>query len=418
MREKFLNFIKQSVRIITIGIVIGFSVALFQFLMVQLTHFLMDVFVYHVLWKIIAFLIAMPIIIFYSYLLTNNNPNIRGGGIPQLENNLKHHQERLQWMKDFPMMFISSLCSFCAYGALGGEGPSVVLGGNSALMINSLFHEKDDESVWIGLGAGFGCAFQSPIAGLAYYIECLIPKFNFKGIVKATIIILLSYFVIHLIFPHMSVELNITSFLGFDLWYFIPLIVITNFIFGTLFIYLIIFIKNYLKNHPTSFYNKYKVIIFYVVTIILAFFLGKYMGAGSSFLGILPSEQVWYILLSLIFFRLILTVHGSTSSVSGGVVIPQLAIGGVIGMFIMMVSHELFHVSLFYAQEVILLSMCSFYVVVMKSPLTGLSLLFAFLPLEVAIKLLPFGVIIMILSYFISYLNKEKALYPILERYL
>ncbi len=416
--KKYSFLLKQVIRILTIGATIGLVVALFQFCMVQLTHFLQDVFVYHVLWKTIAFFIALPILIFYSYLFTSNNANIRGGGIPQLENNLKHHPERLQWIKDLPMMFFSSLCSFCAYGTLGAEGPSVVLGGNSALMINAFFHEEDNESVWIGAGAAFGCAFQSPIAGFVYCVEELLEKITLKGILKTIGIVFMSYLVIHFLFPHATVSFEIATFLTIDLWYFVPIIVVMNFIFGTLFVKGIVIIKDYLKNHPNSFYNKYKVILFYVITIALAFFLGKYMGSGSSFLGILPNETLWYVLLGLSFFRLILTIHGSTSSVSGGIVIPQLAIGGAVGMFIIMVLHELFHISLEYAPEVILLSMLSFYVVVMETPFTGIALIFAFVPLETAIRILPFGIVIMFLSRFISFLNRYGDLYDILKKYL
>ena len=414
--QKYLNFIRQTVRVIVIGVTIGFMVALFQFLMVQLTHFLMDVFVNHVLWKMIAFFIALPIIIFYSYLFTSKNPNIRSGGIPQLENNLKHHRERLNWFKDLPMMIFSSLCSFCAYGTLGGEGPSVVIGGNSALMINSLFHEKDYESVWIGAGAAFGCAFQSPISGLIYCLETLLPRFSIKAILKSIIIIFISFLVIYTIFPHKVLTLEIDKVLPFELWYVGLIVVIMNFIFGTLFLKGIKLVKEYLKKHPNSFYNKYKVFIFYGVTIILAFFLGKYMGSGSSFLGILPLESVWYILLLLCFFRLILTIHSSTASISGGIVIPQLAIGGVVGMFIMIIVHNLFNVSLDYTGEIILLSMLSFYVIVMESPFTGIALTFAFVSFDNALKVLPLVIIVMLLSRLVSYINGEPSLYHLVEK--
>ena len=365
--KKYSFLLKQVIRILTIGATIGLVVALFQFCMVQLTHFLQDVFVYHVLWKTIAFFIALPILIFYSYLFTSNNANIRG---------------------------------------------------NSALMINAFFHEEDNESVWIGAGAAFGCAFQSPIAGFVYCVEELLEKITLKGILKTIGIVFMSYLVIHFLFPHATVSFEIATFLTIDLWYFVPIIVVMNFIFGTLFVKGIVIIKDYLKNHPNSFYNKYKVILFYVITIALAFFLGKYMGSGSSFLGILPNETLWYVLLGLSFFRLILTIHGSTSSVSGGIVIPQLAIGGAVGMFIIMVLHELFHISLEYAPEVILLSMLSFYVVVMETPFTGIALIFAFVPLETAIRILPFGIVIMFLSRFISFLNRYGDLYDILKKYL
>lgn len=416
--QRYFGFIKNAVRIISIGVTTGFVVALFQFAMVNLTHFLTDVFVNHVLWKMIAFFIALPIIIFYSYLFTTNNPNIRGGGIPQLEYNLKNYPDRLNWLKDLPMMFFSSLCSFCAYGALGGEGPSVVLGGNSALMINHFFKVDDNESAWISSAAGFGCAFQSPIAGLIYCFEELLPKFSFKGVIKSIVIVLVSFLVISVIFPHKALSISVAAYLPLKMWYIGLIIVVFNFIFGTLFVFGIKKIKDYLKNHPSSFYNKYKVFIFYGITIILAFIFGKYMGAGSSFLGIISYEHIWYIVLAISLFRLILTVHGSTSSVSGGIVIPQLAIGGSVGMLISLICHELFNVPLIYSQEIILLSMLSFYVVVMETPLTGIALLFAFVKFQTALKLLPLTIIIMFLSRLISYLNRYGDLYDILKKYL
>ncbi len=422
-KENILKAALLFLRLVIIGLAVGLVVSLFQICAFYLFEFLKDVYIDHNKGKMIVFFCILPFVLIGIFYLTSKNNNIHGGGIPQLEVNVAKRQDKLNWKKDLPMMFISAIMSFYTFATLGAEGPSVTLGGNCALMVNDAFKEQDDDSILISAGAAFGCAFHSPIVGLAHIFEEMMHKINAINIFKAIVIMGVSYLIIHFAFPHQIAFFAIDHYLSIrDFQFTLPiigLIIVFNFVSANLFLEILIKIKDYINNNPKSLFTKYRTVIAFIVFIPLAFFIGKYMSSGSI---IINNQLVkpFYFIIGIILLRIILTAFASTSKLSGGIVIPQFAIGALIGMLIIelfKMAVPNFNISL-YANEIILLSMISFYVVVMETPLTGIALIFSFVSFNHARNILLVGVIVMVLSHFISKLNKHGNLYDILKRYL
>lgn len=410
-------------RLVIIGILIGTLLSVFQYLANWLFLILKDVFIEHNKTETIVFLCLIPFIIFASCFLTNKNENIRGGGVPRLLNNIRN-QRKLNWRKDLPMMFLSSLLTFATYACLGAEGPSVTLGGNISLMVNEWFNEKDDDTVLIAAGAAFGCALQSPISGIIYIFEEMCKKINFINIIKALIIMVISYTVIHFIFPHQLVYFSLENYLELSDYYFaIPmllLILIFNYSASNLFYKGIIILREFYKKHPNIFLTKYSNVIYLIITIILAFIYGKYMASGGFVFNNIDFTLSVSFILFLIILRIFSSALGLTSKVSGGIVIPLLAIGALIGILCVNLLEEtipMIDISL-YADEIVLLSMLSFYVIIMGTPLTGISLIFAFASFSSALHILLPTVILLFASKYITKLNKHGTLYEIIDSYL
>lgn len=422
-KENILKVLIMFLRLVIIGLAVGLVVSLFQLCAYYLIEFLKDVYIVHDKGKMLIFFCVLPFIFGGILFLTTKNSNIHGGGVPQLEFNIENKKEKLNWKKDLPMMFLSSLMSFCTFAPLGAEGPSVTLGGNCALMVNDIFKKEDDETVLISAGAAFGCAFHSPIVGLAHIFEEMLHKINVLNVFKALVIMGVSFLIIHFVFPNQIAFYTIDNYLSLKDYQFtlpiIGLIILFNFVSANLFLEIIIKIKDFISNHQNSIFVKYRVVIALILFVSLAFFLGQYLSSGS----IIINEQLikpYYFIIGIILLRIILTAFSSTSNLSGGIVIPQFAIGALIGMLIIQlfkIAIPNFNVGL-YANEIILLSMISFYVIVMETPITGIALIFAFVSFNHARNILLVGVIVMVLSYLISKLNKHGNLYGILKRYL
>lgn len=425
-KESILKFLLFLLRIILIGVVVGMLVSLFQLSAYYLIEFSKCVFIKHEKIKTIIFFCILPFIILLSVFLTNYNKNIQGGGIPQLEYNLEQRKDKLNWKKDLLMMFVSSLLTFISFATLGSEGPSVVIGGNSALMVNDIFHEKDDESVFIASGAAFGCALNSPLSGFVYAFEDLLHKKNIMTFFKMMIIIFVATIISKIIFSHNVVFFTIETYFQIeDYFIYVPcisLIVVFNFVFANIFLEILMKLKGFYKKHENNLFVKYRALLFYFITIPLAFFLGKYMSSGSMIINNVDYSFTWYVLIVLIIFRIISSVFASTSKISGGIVIPQFAIGFLIGVLIVeLYKGVLIDVDItLYENEIIMLSMIAFYVVNMETPLTGISLIFAFVDLNKNnfLPLMLFSVIVMYASNYMSKYNKYGKLYDVLKEYL
>ena len=402
------------------AVLIGFSVAIFQYGLTSLTSFLYDVFINKVIWKMVVFFILLPLIIFYVYHFTKNNPNISGSGIPALEFNLANRKDKLNWKKDIPMVFYSALMSLFSFCALGlAVGTSVLMGGNIALLSQDVFEENnDDDFVSICMGAGFGCIFLHPLVGIFYSFEETLKKFSFKLLFKTIFIVIVSYFTTKLVFNKPLISFKVEHFFGIDKWYILLIILILSFIVGSIFAFLVDKINMYINLHPNCFYKKYRVIIFFIISVPLAFILGKYLGSGGSLINTISQESIWYIVILILVFRLIMTLFGLSSSLTGGVVTPLLSLGAVLGMAISLFLNQYFSLDLKYSSEIIVLTMLSTYVIVMETPFVGIGILFAILDINTAFRLLIPTVLLLFASRFISRFNGYKDLHDILKKFL
>ncbi len=429
-KENILKYLLIFLRLLLISVCIGVFISFFQFCVYHLLNFLKDVFINHDKTKMIIFFCIIPITCFLSIFLNNINKNINSSAIQKIEYCVEEkNSQGLNWKKDLPSIFISSLFSFMSFACLGAEGPSLAIASNSALMVNDLFDVKDDETVLIAAGAGFGCALISPLAGIMYYFETILHKFTLKGIFKAIFITFIAFFISQLIFSHPIAYFQINDFLEITnlskAYYTFPIIgiiVILNFSLSNIYLVILLKIKDFYKKYQNNLLVKYRGIIFYMITIPLAFFYGNYMSTGSMLISDCKNivSIAWNLILLLMLFRLFSTIFASTSAISGGVVIPQLTIGALIGCLIVNLLKSAvpnIHIEL-YENEIILLSMISFYVCLMDAPLTGIALIFAFTRFEIALQLLLPATIVMFLCYFLIRFKKQKNLNELLKKYL
>lgn len=405
-------------RLLLISVFIGIFVALFQFLSFQLGAFLKDVFINKVLWKVIAFFIVFPLIIYYAYHSVNYNKNIIGGGIPALEYNLLYRRDKLNGKKDLIMMMFSALLTTCTYACLGTVlATSVVMGGNIPLLINEYFKVEDDDSVNIGMGAAFGAMLLHPLPGIVYCFEEALKKFNIKLLIKSIFMCLIAFGVTYLLYDYKTFAINIEGYLGLNHWYIFIIIQIAAFIFSTLFAICILKVKDFAIKHSKNFFIKYRLVLSFIVFTILAFFIGNYMGSGVGFIKLIFNETTWYLVLGLVLFRFVFTILGVNSSATGGVIIPIFAVGAAFEMALTLFLNNFFALDMIYAGEIVLLSILTFYVSSIETPFIGVALLFAFVGFKESLILFIPTLFMMILASLITKLNKYGDVYDLLKRY-
>lgn len=112
--------------------------------------------------------------------LTRFAPEAAGSGIPHVEAVLLE-QRRLVWWRLIPVKFLAGVFAIGAGLSLGREGPTVQLGAATGQAIGRLLKRSYVEERYLitcGAGAGLAAAFNAPLAGVVFVVEELRRNFS------------------------------------------------------------------------------------------------------------------------------------------------------------------------------------------------------------------------------------------------
>lgn len=109
-------------------------------------------------------------------------PEATGSGIPHLKSVL-HGERSLRWHRVLWVKFLGGIAAIGGGMALGREGPTIQMGGATALGIAQLLRVKAGEGerkalISAGAGAGLSAAFNAPLAGVIFVLEELQGNFT------------------------------------------------------------------------------------------------------------------------------------------------------------------------------------------------------------------------------------------------
>jgi chloride channel protein, CIC family len=109
-------------------------------------------------------------------------PEAAGSGIPHLKS-VVLGDRTMAWQRVLPIKFLGGVFGIGGGLALGREGPTIQMGGATALMVSKWFRIKPGEGerkalVSAGAGAGLAAAFNAPLAGVMFVLEELHGNFT------------------------------------------------------------------------------------------------------------------------------------------------------------------------------------------------------------------------------------------------
>lgn len=325
MKKKLIGLLV----LILIGAIIGILISCFQYLahlIINGANFLITA----KLWVFIITIFGALIGIYLLMIINKKHPGYYGSGIPQFEG-YQHWDFFINPYKMLILMFVNSFYAFFTFFLLGSEGPSISIASSIGLANNRIAKNDDKHLVAACGSAGFACAFLSPLAGLCHLLEENKKIISGSLLIKGIIIIGISFIVSYLIYPHSLLPtLEINNF-GFKYYYaFIPLIILSVLV-ARLFIFINIKLKD--------FNIKYKIISYITPLLLIAFmiiarFHPILVGSGSLILSLDIVDYSLLILFGLLVFRLIATAISANSNISGGIVLPTLALGVICGSII------------------------------------------------------------------------------------
>lgn len=176
MGEKLKNIVLPVVAYGGVaGILSGFLVGVFNFAARYLVEASGKIYqsVLDHLWAIPIFFLGLAALAMLMALLHRFIPNVRGSGIPNVEGSVRGVLS-FKWFRTLIGTVVGSFISFFAGLPLGSEGPSVQLSAMTAQGVTEIMKAKLTWRRYIiagGAGAGIAVAFNAPLAGIVFAME-------------------------------------------------------------------------------------------------------------------------------------------------------------------------------------------------------------------------------------------------------
>ncbi len=369
---------------------------------------------------VILCLVVLAVIMHY---FLKKCPEGEGGGVPRSMQMVEGKN------KGNPIKIILSYFFGASISVLGGlnvgtEGPSVQLGAAVGSFGGDAFKWKD-KTYYInsGVSAGFAAAFSAPLSGIVFAVEEIRQKINPLAIASACFAIFGAIVPSQLLYEVFNVKIHffpIDSSISIDSTFFYVFIFLglMSGLLSTLFQKVMIQVRRRMNGSRVS--AIWVLIVVFLLSgftgVVFASNDGTSLGAGSG-LGVIkyifsnPNGALDLLTTSLLLvarFALIILIF--RSGATGGMMIPTLAVGALVGTFfgeIVMMSNmptDLYFV-------IVLAGMVSFFTSSITAPFTGI-----FLALEcVNIQYIPYIILATGFSFIVVKIFKCNDLYETLS---
>lgn len=335
---------------------------------------------YSIIFIILLFLL---IACFIQFTVTKF-PMISGSGIPQVMG-LIQNKFKFNWLPELLFKFLSGLMAIFIGFSMGREGPSIHLGALVGEGINKITKRNEIEKKYLitaGSSAGLAATFNAPLAGAVFAVEELHKFFT---------PILLVCVLIATLFSNMTAKFLLGNKLSFSNFKFITpieynidstllhilLIILLSFImvlFAKLFNYFIVTFKQTYDKIPFSNYAKISTVA--LISLLIILFLPEITGGGHELVEHLFNSNITFKILLLFFIgKFLFTMLCYATGSPGGIFLPLLVIGALIGKIYGMTLSSMLNISSDYANLFILIAMTSYFTAVVRTPITGIILI-------------------------------------------
>ena len=325
--------------------------------------------------------IAVALIGFAQSLLLSTSHSCKGGGIPTSVAAIKGILS-FRWTSGIFLLPLSALLTFLAGLPLGTEGPCVQMGtavGDG--VIKSLGKEK--HKGWRryimtgGASAGFSIATASPVSAIIFAMEEIHKHFSPILLSVASISVITAQITSKAL---ASIGIGEVGFFHLPkiqalptVLFFAPLLLgLVSGVFSILFTRLYHHIDRIMRTILKRFSAKIVLPILFSVVSIVGFFFADTLGSGDSLISSLFSaNSAWYLLILLLLIRAIGMILCNTSGATGGIFLPTLTFGAIIGSLCANVMISLGWIGEEYYLLMVVLGITSFLGSTSRIPLTA-----------------------------------------------
>lgn len=402
------------------GIITGFVVSFYRWGLEKVSYIREYFFEESLINKPLLFLVVWGIFIIIGFLidfLYRKYPRTSGSGIPQVKALILGRMIYKKWFQELLAKFIAGILSIGAGLSLGREGPSVQLGSYIGYGFSKIFKRnyKDRNYLIIsGSSAGLAGAFGAPVAGVMFSIEEIYKYINGKLLMCVFLSSIAANFVGRRIFGIQTAfniiinyPLEINYYLQFVLYILFGIVIA---FFGKLFTYSLLKAQDIFNGVKAARWLKISSIM--SLSFFLCIVFPEVLGGGHDLAESLVHRKETIIFLGLIFvLKLIFTVISYSTGFAGGIFLPMLVLGALVGKIFGEIVDFLLLTGGDFTTHFIVLGMAAYFVSVVRAPLTGAILI---LEMTGSFVLLFAIVIVSVVSYYITELLKQEPIYEIL----
>lgn len=365
---------------IVVGLLSGSVVVLFRFVLEYALEHVLEFYQYQLehLWLIPLWLILLVFTGWGTGRLVKYQPAISGSGIPQVKAVLQNRLE-MNWWKALITKFAGGTISIGAGLSLGREGPSIQIGALVADGVSRVVRTTKTEAhmlVTCGASAGLAAAFNAPIAGVIFALEEVHMNFSPLVMIAALASSLVADFVSKEFFGMTPVfHFSNIGTIPLTQYYHLILLGILVGALGIMFNKGIFTFQNLYKK-MTWLPAPYRPIVPFLLAGILGLCLPATLGGGNKLVNELVSMDFPIkLLLVILVVKFLFTMISYGSGAPGGIFLPMLVIGGLIGVIYSKLINGLSGGSLLSESSFLILAMAGYLTASLKAPITGIILI-------------------------------------------
>lgn len=361
---------------VAVGIFSGLLVVLYRFLLEETGDISTKIYrgLVDKVWIVPVWLVVLGVVGCIIGWIVKKVPMASGSGIPQVEGILMR-QLQMNWWKVILGKFAGGVLSIGAGLSLGREGPSVQIGAAVGQGFSRIFKRVRIEEKYLitsGASAGLAAAFNAPLAGVMFSLEEVHKHFSPMVLLSAMSASLTADFISKQFFGLKPV-LNFKDLSSLPLNQYGHLVVlgILTGLCGVLF--------NRVLLGTQKLYSKQKWLPVHlrpVVPMLMAGIIGmllpQVLGGGHGLIVSLVEENPAFgMLLLLLAVKFIFTMVSYGSGAPGGIFLPLLAIGALVGDMYGNVLVKAFNMDPMYLNNFIVLAMAGCFTAIVRAPITG-----------------------------------------------
>ena len=304
-------------------------------------------------------------------------PKTSGSGIPQVKGIILRQLDYIKWFQELVAKFIGGLFGIGCGLSLGREGPSVQLGSYLGYGATKIFKRDSIEKKYLvtsGASAGLAGAFGAPLAGVMFSLEELHKFISSKLLICTFLASIAADFVGRRMFG-MQTAFNlivnyprdINPYFQFGLFIFFGIIIA---FFGKIFTMTLIKIQDIFKGAKLPRWIKISFVM--TTSFILCFVLPEVTGGGHELVEEMARGNRTLQLLIIIFVvKLLFTALSYATGFAGGIFLPMLVLGAILGKIYGMLLIDIFGVGAEFVPHYMVLGMAGYFVAVVRAPITG-----------------------------------------------
>lgn len=286
-------------------------------------------------------LIALPILLLISYLLNKiykKFTELSGGGIATSICASKGYL-KLKGTVSLVGSFILSLLTFFIGVPLGNEGPSVQIGASVGEIFGRFTKKEDEQRIVIGSGAsaGFSVATGSAVSALTFAFEEADVAFKALPLISVCSSAVFAHIttkLFNLLFGVSTALLDKFVFVDYSLrhiWIAVAIGVMVGG-FSVLFLKYHKIINTFINVRLSKIPKFYKIFVILLLTVVCGVLASEFISTGHTLTEELFSIKGEFLfLLVVLLVRTTLTLSANVNGLTGGMFLPLLVLGAIIG---------------------------------------------------------------------------------------